>query len=1120
MKHDHRATLFIEAGAGTGKTSVLVSRITDLVASGTCALKDIAAITFTEAAAAELRERLHDELVGRIESSDDSDLALTQALGELDEAAITTIHGFAQRILAEHPIEAGLPLRIRVLDEIESFLAFDRRFGRFLDALFDEPEARPLLTAAVHVGVTPENMRDVMRSLDEMWEVGPNSATKSDNEGFARTILDRVDAAVGVLEEAIGEALSMRSACVDPTDKLFLRLDELSDAVSDLKKTHEIHDRLSWLFEFRPPRAGNVGRKDAWAGIDVAEVREAFVEIEQERASAVGDLVDVILRALTERLLSTARAWSLERKAAGELSFHDLLVLARDLLDHNDKVRRALRERFKRIFVDEFQDTDPLQLEIVRLLGAEEKGGDVDAGRLFFVGDPKQSIYRFRGADAEVYETARKAMVGGDPDRLTTNFRSVPGLIDFVNGVFSELFNKVSGAEAFGPYTAMQSARKAASSVPPVLILGGPSEEKMSASERRIRESFEIASTITHAITDSWSVEDSSGVRPARYGDMAILVPRRTGLTELEDALEAQGIPYRLDSQALIYDSIEVRDLLACLRAVDERADEPAIVAALRTPEFACSDRHLLAYRRAGGEWQLDAEAPAELAQSRVALALSSLRSIASERHVRGILGTLESIVTSRRVLQLCMGSAHPQDAIRRINFVVSQTRAFVDAGGSTIAELSLWMSLQGALGARTVEPSSATSGEDAVKILTIHGAKGLEFPIVVLAELGGSRSHGSFGPTVLRSRAGHVEVHLRNGQETKGYGSVALDEETRAATEELRLCYVAATRARDHLVISLHHHRASTEGARSLAEIIYGACENRTDAWRASDEREASAKSPAGTKESEEDRSGLSDEALVVHFEAEERRFASLVERAAIAPSVSASALTEGVGIGHPRGTSARKVMIATRDDDERDGGDLRASEARQKANALGRVVHAMLQRVDLTTGADLDDLAQIVARGEGCEERVDEARALVRVALRAPSVIAARSVELFWRELPVTVVVGNRLLECVIDLCYIKDGYLVIVDYKTDALANEGQAPEIASRYRLQVGAYALALSSVLSIPVGRCVLLFLSHDGEPIEVDIEDVEAAMADACEAIVGNMFPRVTALAGGGDDTA
>ena len=1117
VAHDHESTLFVEAGAGTGKTSELVARIIELVAAGAVALRDIAAITFTEAAAAELRERLHRALVDRIGASECVQPELHQALAELDEAAITTIHGFAQRILAEHPIEAGLPLRIQVLDEVESFLAFDRRFSVFLDTLFDDADSSSLIAAAVHMGVTPEHLGVLMRTFDDMWELRPKRRETTGNESISEVMSRRVDDALGGLTVGINDVLVKRSCCADPEDKLLRRFDELNDALVEMARVQDWLDGLSFLFEYRPPKVGNLGRKDSWVGCDVAEVRAAFAAVETERASYVDDLVNIVLRGLTDKMLDEAHAWALERKVAGELSFHDLLVHCRDLLERNERVRGALRQRFARIFIDEFQDTDPMQLEIVCLLGAEEKGGTLDKGRLFFVGDPKQSIYRFRGADAEVYEVARQLLVGGETQRLTTNFRSVPGLIDFVNAVFGELFGDVSDKEAFGAYTPLQPHRSATSSLAPVLLLGGPSEDRTSASERRARESEEVASTIIRAVADGWLVEDSSALRPARFGDVAVLVPRRTGLAELEDALDAQGVPYRLDSHALVYDSTEVRDLLACLRAVDERADESAIIAALRTPEFACSDVELITYRRAGGEWRLDAEAPEGFAQSRVVRALSFLRVLARERFVRGILGTLESIVTSRCVFQLCMGCAHPQDAIRRISFVLAQARAFVEAGGSSISELLAWMDLQAELAVRSVEPSSASFDEDAVRILTIHGAKGLEFPIVVLTELGGSRQHSSRGPTVLRNRTGDVEVRLRNDQETKGYGSLAADEETRSFAEELRLCYVAATRARDHLVISLHHDRAASDKARSLAEIIHGVCASHEALWRDGIDDGEHTTSRVHVPFVGEPPVGVSDDELTAHFEREERRWTLLRARAAIPPSVSASELATSAESDQQERTYERYGLSASSEEDVQGGGDLRAIESRFKASALGRVVHGILQHVNLTTGEGIDDLTTAISSREGCEDRADEARKLARVALRAPSVIASRSVESCWRELPLTAVVGDRLLECVIDLCYIENGRFVIVDYKTDAIESKEQALEKAAKYRLQLGAYALALSSLMSVPIGRCVLLFLSYQETGVEVDLDNIEQVMNEARDALVNVPLVKGASLEAGGD---
>jgi ATP-dependent exoDNAse (exonuclease V) beta subunit len=1059
--------VFVEAGAGTGKTSVLVARIVELVASATCELREVGAITFTEAAALELRERVRDALFERAGRSEHGE-RFSRALEQIDESTLTTIHGFAQRILSEHAIAAGLPPRFSVMDEVAQVLDFERRSAVALDQIFDDRSIEEALGAGMLIGIRSAQLKDLLRALaqdpyaarivaDESWLL--NRACLSE-----RLIFEHV----ALLRQSIATLQTLSQHCSDEEDLLWLRIADLVAYLDGLADDADWMDQLAWLAQLAEQRVANRGRKDNWRGDALSDARAAFVTFEEQRARALSEIGEAVLAGLAGRLAREVLAWAEDRRATGVVAFDDLLVLTRDLLVQNPAVRNAVRRRHSRLLVDEFQDTDPLQLDILRAL-ATEGAGD---GSMFYVGDPRQSIYRFRGADLALYERARADVEPGDLVHLVTNFRSRPGIVEYVNHTFGELMDTSN-------FVPLVAARPATQGAPPVAVLGGVLEEE-SASARRELEANDISSFISDAISRRpVLVSDGALERRARYGDVAILVPRRTGLYELESALQANEIPYRVASSSLVYGSQEVRDLLVVLRAVASPAEEPALVAALRSPIFACSDEDLLAFHRAGGQWrlgdqpELEANAPADVISALEALTRYHALS-ASSRPTQ----VYDAIVSGEKIAQLFATKFRGNESLRRLSFLNSRVRAFSRAGGDSLLELIDWLEFEAESGVRQGDVN-LDDDEDVVRIMTIHGAKGLEFPIVVLADLGGPIRVAPRGPVVVRD-GDLVEIRISAGVETTAYRALADTQAERERAEAIRLCYVGATRARDHLLVCLSHRPARTETARSLAELIHVATEQRRHLvrdetkWRVgpSPRRRSPAKAlvdgPAANEQS--------------YLEAKRA-----VERVRVLASV-------------PGSVASSALVAAGGDRDEESdafGARSRSPYGRAVALSIGRAVHRVLQHVELRDGVDLDERVATAVLEEHCEAYLDDVRRLAQRALAAPIMQEAARADRVYRELPVGLRVNDGVLESVVDLCFFGPRGLVIVDYKTDALSSSDALSQHGARYRIQAGAYALALSRALASAIDRVVLLFAGAHSGALEFEVDALDEAMAEA-----------------------
>ena len=341
----------------------------------------------------------------------------------------------------------------------------------------------------------------------------------------------------------------------------------------------------------------------------------------------------------------------------------------RDSFDARDH----FRNRYSHILIDEVQDTDPLQAELAMFLAEDvPDGADSDdrpndwhrvrpaRGKIFIVGDPKQSIYRFRRADIEQVKRLQQA-VSVASVHLTQNFRSLHPVIDWVNHVFAQWMEESDGQPEYIPL--VPEAKESAS--PPVRYIGG--EIGGVIGDVRRQEANAIASAIRTAVRNGWGVRDGSEHRPAAYRDVCILMPARTGLQTLELALEDANIPYRLETPSLVYATQEIQDLLNCLSAIDDPTDHVSVVAALRSPAFACSDVDLLEFVEAGGEFDYlaDAEAPPGYASE----ALAVLRAFHDRRRWLSPAALIEEFLRERRLMELALDDPRPRERWRRYRF-------------------------------------------------------------------------------------------------------------------------------------------------------------------------------------------------------------------------------------------------------------------------------------------------------------------------------------------------------------------------------------------------------------------------------------------------------------------
>ncbi len=1164
-------TVFVEAGAGSGKTRALVDRVVALIGSGV-AMENIAAITFTEKAAAELRDRIRARLASAESRAEVGEESAESALHQLDGAAVGTLHSFARRILSEHPVEAGLPPSVEVLDDIGSQIEFEVRWRDFLDRLMDEPEMGPTLLRLELLKVRMDQIRALAVKLNQNWDRLENLAREYDQ-------LPSLD--LGDIDRGLQALAEVKSRClVGAEDTLFARIEAVEHELARLEDRTDDLTLIEILESaVEAGRGKGAGRQDNWGEGDEGKANKAAATDALKRLAAPRgkqsgqepsicvQLLDragqAALEMLVARLAAFTREAAEQRRAGGRLEFHDLLVRARLLLrheTHGPEVRAALRERYQRLLIDEFQDTDPIQVELAALLGCGDPSAGAlgwaetspDSGRLFFVGDPKQSIYRFRGADIATFLEVRDwaaRQESGRIESLTTNFRSSGPIIGWVNEVFGRLIEWSASSQP--EYRPLHAVRRPVPQGPPVTVLGKAPIEipgRAYAQELRRREASAVAQAVAAILRDGWSVDDGTpeepSPRPARLGDIAILIPSRTSLADLEDALDAAAIPYRAEASSLVYNTREVRDVLIALQAIADPTDELAVVAALRSSLYGCGDDDLAHWRiGCGGRFSLIGAQPESCPDDHpVAEGIAHLGELHRDKRWTNPPALIDRLIRERGAFETAVASGRPRDVWRRLRFVVDQARAWADAGGVNLRSYLEWARLQGADNARVTEAVLPETDDDSVRIMTVHAAKGLEFPIVVLSGMTSKLQAPNRGPTVAFDAADAPVVKLRGGVESENYEAWKPIDEQMDAHERLRLLYVACTRARDHLVVSLHRRDCGDDDAGDKEENEkkrMGKKEN-SGAWALADagateagafdgsallqdagETDGSSSGAAATP-SVPERAPLPD-----RLDWEQERQRSL-ELAAAPTTVSATSLASvgingnggigngGIGNGGIGGDIEGGLKGADIDGSDVSGGDI-ADAGLQKdpdddepppwskgryGTAVGRAVHGVLQDVDLSTGHGLEALAARQASAEGVSGRARAVTELARAALSTTVAREAAEAE-HWRELFVAAPFGRRLLEGYIDLAYRGPDGLVVVDWKTDTVAGDDDVEAKLARYRLQGAAYAAALESVTGEPVARMVFVFLDRTGAT-ECELPDLPTAVKEARAAVAAS----------------
>jgi exodeoxyribonuclease-5 len=838
----HDRSMLVEAGAGSGKTAVMAGRIAAMLAEG-IAPKSIAAVTFTELAASELLIRVRDfvaELAAetiptelRIALPDgltDAHKAnLAAAVAAIDEITCSTIHGFCQRLIKPYPVEADIDPGASVMDRGQGDLAFIEIVESWL---------RELLSGADGGIIAEMVLQDPGETVGLIHKIVANLRKRRTVSAPAFTL---VAPDLQAFRDAAGTfADLMRTAqVVEAETAAFARyFADLAQGLEDATATETPAGLVRLLMtQPHPDLCTQTGsflvlrKKGKW--VDAAKL-EGLPKADGERlyAAAEGCYVacckawQAMLQNVASRVLSDLVAqvqpvlqrFRAYKRSAALLDFDDLIFAARDLLRDHDMVRRALAERFSHLLVDEFQDTDPLQTEIFwRLCGdpPAEGGSDdwtgfqIRPGALFLVGDPKQAIYRFRGADVGAYVRARSAVLAQGPDSvlsISTNFRSCAPILTYVNDRFEALLSSV-GQPGFTALDPFHGDRGEGLCVAALDIAVADETGKANAEQQRDAEADAVAQMCAHLIGSEMILDRrSGGSRACRPGDIALLAPTGSDLWRYEEALERQGIAVATQAGKGLFRRQEIQDLIALTRVLANRRDTLALGALLRGPLVGLTEEELLdiiwAVPRSDDDPDalprldlgVDASAITHPLARTVFEKLQGLHRRTNSTTPHELLSQAIDVMRVRPIL-LERHRGQAERALANVDLYLSLTVPFAVRGLHAFAET---MTAAWTDEAKAVE-GRPDAQEEAVALYTMHAAKGLEWPIVIPVN------------TMTGLKAPDSEVTDRDtntfycpvfGVKPAGYDAVRDAEKAELDRERIRLWYVAATRARELLVL------------------------------------------------------------------------------------------------------------------------------------------------------------------------------------------------------------------------------------------------------------------------------------------------------------------------------
>ncbi len=1123
--------VFVTAGAGTGKTFVLTEHYMHILRRSAASVSEILAVTFTDKAAREMRERIR-ELCRAEESDSDRAEFWSGVMHDLDGARIGTIHGMCSAILREYPLQAGCDPSFGVLDEsaaiilraeavetaIETLLARDDAdFAAVVDA-HGLQAATDVLSEIIKDAERFARASEIMDALDDkalaaMWR-------ERFDRWRERTMLDCVSAPDVEAKVAI---LRENPADVDD-DKMEIVRRKVLNAIDEILRGVDMEHRFKLAGDIVGVKV-NVGSKKSWNKAEMLQrvkdavkvVRTHFREILARLAKPESDPARTAALARSAWRIGKCAldTFSALKAARGVLDFDDLQIKTRDLLRRDAAMRAALRARTRFVLVDEFQDVNPIQKEIVYMLAGLGEYADDNPAHLMVVGDAKQSIYRFRGADVTVFNNLRDELMGNGGScvlSIDRNFRTVSDGVALFNIIFDRIMPR--DAEV-APYCAVSETAVAHRPAAP----GGVCAEihvalfeKESIERRRDYEADMIAQRIREMVDGG----------ECGCGDVAILFRALKGRSKtFERALREYDIPYHVTAGSGFYGCDEIAEAVSALRFLENPQDDYALLAVLRSTMMGLDDNTLFWVARGEGAclWEklLAFDATARLASEQarhLARAREILRGLAEDAAGLELSGILRRFLAETNYEAVILASFMGEQKAANVRKLLDLARSFERSGGLAAGDFVDYV--DDLLNNETRESQAVAVGErdDVVRLMTVHKSKGLQFPVVILPDTAYVPGKKNRMPQCAADAELGVVVPPPEEPSGKvdGMARIVWKEENklREEAENKRVFYVATTRVEDRLIIS------ATVDMKKEKEIKGSPLVMVLDAldMNFTTRREEVALRP--------DPNGVAPVIRVNVFDTEgavfqpparirRKREKSLAGIIAEARGAAEYPLLGPLAPDTRRKTRFTPSELATCDYcarkfylqsilglEERRGEVYvwAASAAADDpsgipANVFGTMAHEVFESLDSKALPGREEIAEFVTARHSLDEdkiraAADKIAGFVEIFAATPLFAEIEKARWVRRELPFLSALGGEgaFVQGTIDLLFEReDGTLCVVDYKSDRVG-EGEMAAHAARYRAQMAAYAEA-ARVATGRDGVSAALYFMRVGEVFEV-----------------------------------
>ncbi len=1140
----------LSAGAGSGKTFVLVRRYFRLIETGKADVHNIVAITFTEKAAKEMKDRIREACEERValclKEGDRSGVGKWEKVkGQLDSAQIGTIHGFCARLLRENPLEAGVDPGFQIMDEVQSSIFLSKIVHRYVMRLVDDGEKGILLLVQEYGWRRLEqilcSLLERREELDEAFGAD-RGGRKGDVLQRRRELVEKVRYSAFrelLVDRAWRDAVETlkKGGSTSPDDELETRRLKLLSLAGGLRERCDLEEACGILDEIKRYCRRVRTRAVGWEPSSKAEVEFALSsmgELVKQYSSLINEPDKAFEKseaelyfALLERYVDLGKEYSAAKAEKGLLDFEDLLIGVRDMLLSSPALLKRLNKNLRYTMVDEFQDTNDLQKQIIYLI-CRGKRGCRSGGELFVVGDEKQSIYRFRGADVSVFSKTRDEIVktGGVELELSSNFRSQPSGVHYFNDFFVSSMNDFPGRRSYEPvYRRIRPTRPDHGREPVVELLLVKGQKGELSSDLRRREADAIARWIEDAVEGKRKlVYESRGGRESgrslRYGDVAILFRAMTDVKIYERALQEQGIPYHLVAGSGFFGKQEVLDLINFLRYLDNSNDEIALVGVLRSPFFGVSDETLYWLSRKKrvasffGKSRIPWPRPVLAAEKQKLTFAHEVFDELNQVKDRLTLAELISAVLRKTGYPAVLATTFmgPQ----KISNLLKLTDVARDLGRSGLFALSdfiLYVDELMSSDIREGEAQVETEAGDVVRLMTVHKAKGLQFPVVIVPDMGRRLVHPQ-QPVVLWDRHWGVGLKVKTfeGGFRGGllYDWLVREEKRREIAEAKRVFYVVNTRAMDYLLLSSSvGKRMANQSWLKWLQQIYGQRLDRVEELPASLFQHGDGREVRVTVVS----SNGGDSVL----KRREHRPPPATGRG-VKDGVPSKVIWERTGALKLPPAAGLRDLTVTQLEQYRDCPrrfllryvegipeppvyEMRKRQPLVGAGQLGELVHSLLSRwnFERSVAQQWKNVELAVTEfsplldDSGRKELAAEVRKILgtfvdselyREMLESGRIDSGR----LLRERSFFLKVGPAVVRGKIDLLFqTAEGGWKLVDYKTERI-KAGQIKGAGNHYRFQMGLYAMAVRDILGFDLADIVVVFLRpgkfHSIEPKE------------------------------------